>query len=186
MTKQLRAFRKRLASYFRAYGGWSAIFGSPLFWAAAIITSLNYSQWAESKWIETTETLVPSLLGFSLGTYAILFSLINSRLKSALRNVPSGHGPSWLEVINATFFHFIFVQVISLTWAFAFQGSVLFDAFNVIDDFFPRAASIFLVLRAIGSFIGYLLLIYSFLLTIAAALVIYRLATIRDPADDSP
>src|SRR5690348_8914161 len=133
MTSQLRAFRRRIQNYFSAYGGWHAVFTSPLFLAALVIAAANYSRWLSPHWVETTETLIPSLLGFSLGTYAILFSLIGGRLKSALRNVPNSQKVSWLEGINAAFFHYIFVQVIALTWAFLFSGSALFDLFKVIE-----------------------------------------------------
>jgi hypothetical protein len=175
-----------MARYFNAYGGWSAVFGSPLFMLAAIVTGLNYSQWLQENWVDTTIALIPSLLGFSLGTYAILFSLINNRLKGALRAKKNEQGISLLEVVNASFFHFIFVQVLALMWAFVYSGSSLYDLTKLLSTSYSSAHPIFEGLKTAGSFVGYLLLIYSFLLIIAASLVVYRLALIRDPADEAP
>ncbi|MEI5682343.1 MULTISPECIES: hypothetical protein [unclassified Mesorhizobium] len=183
MFAQVRPFLKWLGKYFKAYGGWRAVLLSPLFQLATLITALNYSVWLEAKWIPLAESIIPSLLGFSLGTYAILFSLINVRLKGALQGSKNLSGVTRLEEVNATFFHFIFVQVCALICAFLFSGSWAFDFFQAISPYYPQAQTMFLYVRAAGSFLGYLLLIYSFLLIVGASMVVYRLALIRDPAD---
>ncbi|TIM22161.1 MAG: hypothetical protein E5Y74_11050 [Mesorhizobium sp.] len=183
MFGQWSAFGKRLRSYFSAYGGVPAVIGSPIFGIAVVITALNYSEWMTPNWVSKTEALIPSLLGFSLGTYAILFSLISNRLKGALQKVLVREGVSYLHAINATFFHFIIVQVVALAWAFLFEGTWFRDVMNLAAPRFPFAQEIFWWGWKIGSFMGYLLLIYSFLLMIAAALAVYRLALIKDPSD---
>lgn len=43
--------------------------------------------------------------------------------------------------------------------------------------------NLFRIAMLAGSFIGYLLLVYSFLLILAAAIAVYRIASITDPAD---
>lgn len=53
-----------------------------------------------------------------------------------------------------------------------------------LEVFTQEALIFFFILKNTGSFIGYLLLVYSILLVIAAALSVYRLALIKDPADD--
>jgi hypothetical protein len=186
MRDQWRAFFKSLQSYFKAYGGFRGILKSPLFIIALMMAILNYSVWENSNvWVEKSEVLIPSLLGFSLGTYAILFSLISLRLKGALRKVKSSSGISYLHSINATFFHFIFVQTIALSWSFLYSGSWLSDLVHLMPDKWSGFAKTFYYIRNIGSFFGYLLLVYSFLLVIGAAQAIYRLALIRDPSEDS-
>lgn len=181
MTEQIRAFAKRLGSYFRDYGGWAAVFSSPIFLLALALTGLNYSMWLSAEWIEPAETLIPSLLGFSLGMYAIIFSIINNRLKNALQAVKDRRDVPMLAVVNATFFHFILVQVIALIWALMFRGTALIDLFTVLSRSITGAMSVFFVLYAIGSFVGHLLLVYSVLLTISAALAVYRIAMIKEP-----
>lgn len=182
---QFKPFHKRLRRYFAAYGGWTGVLGSPLFAIALIVTGLTYRTWLVDTWTGTSISLLPSLLGFSLGTYAILFSLITSRVKGAMRAIKNDKQVSALEQVNATFFHFIFVQVIALLWAFTFQGSALYDLFCLIGHSWPEANAVFQVLRLVGAFIGFLLLIYSVTLMIGAALAIYRLALVVDPGEQA-
>lgn len=185
LTGQFKPFARHIKRYFRAYGGWSGVFGSPLFVASLVIAAASYRQWLSPKWTSIAYDLLPSLLGFSLGTYALLFSLITARVKAALRAVRNDDAISALEQVNATFFHYIFVQVLALVWALAFDGNIIFDLATWARDECPRAWIAFLVLRASGSFIGFVLTIYSVTLIVGAALAIYRLALIADPAEGS-
>jgi hypothetical protein len=182
MASQLKPFASRIRRYFRAYGGWSAIFRSPLFLVAVSVAALSYGNWSESdKWAGTSQSLIPNLLGFSLGTYAILFSLMTGRLKRALKAEKNDRGVSFLDEINATFFHFILVQVSALIWAFLYLGTSLSDLVQAIQPTWPFVATLFAVLKALGGGIGFVLLIYSITLIVGAALAVYRLALIVDP-----
>lgn len=185
MTSQIKPFVSRLRRYFRAYGGWEAIFRSPLFLLAACLTGLGYGNWIDGdKWSALSQSLIPNLLGFSLGTYAILFSLMTGRLKRALKAVNNARGITFLEEINATFFHFIFVQVVALLWAFLYQGTILFDLTQIAKPYWPCAPAVFRFTQALGGAAGYTLLVYSISLIVASALAVYRLALIVDPADE--
>lgn len=186
MIGQWKTLIKWLARYFQAYGGVRGAIASPFFGFSIIVAGLSYANWLkpEPDWVEEVESLIPNLLGFSLGTYAILFSIIGSRLKGALRQIKAPHGVSYLESINATFFHFIFVQVITLLWAFLFQGSFLIDLLKLLTPFCPPLEQVGVWVFRCGSFIGCFLLVYSVLLTVAAALAVYRLALIRDPMEE--
>lgn len=185
MTSQIKPFASRLRRYFRAYGGWSAIFRSPMFLLAVALTVLGYGNWFDDdKWSSLSQSLIPSLLGFSLGTYTILFSLMTGRLKRALKAVKNESGVTFLDEINATFFHFIFVQVAALLWAFLYQGTMLFDIMQIAKSYWTCAPSAFRVAQALGGAAGYTLLVYSISLIVASALAVYRLALIVDPADE--
>lgn len=184
MLSQFRPFLKHLRRYFAAYGGWPAIAASPFFLFALFVTIVSYNNWMAKDWAETTKSLVPNLLGFSLGTYSIIFSLVTARVKRAMKSANGPTGASRLEELNATFFHFIFVQVIALLWAILYEGTALTD---LSLAFFPHNATALSALRYArhaGSFCGYLLFVYSFLLILGAALAVYRLALIVDPKTD--
>jgi hypothetical protein len=176
---------KWLNRYRRAYGGVRGMLKSPFFGLAILIAGLNYSLWLEPKWIEKAESLIPSLLGFSLGTYAIIFSIVGGRIKGALRQVSAPHGVSYLEAINAVFFHYIFIQVICLAWTFLYQGTWLTDFVRAVEVYLPIIRTGFVYVSLIGSFIGCFLLVYSILLMIAAAMAVYRLAILKDPSEES-
>ncbi len=184
MTSQIKPFVSRLRRYFRAYGGWGAIFCSPLFLLALTLTGFGYGNWIDGdKWSSLAQSLIPNLLGFSLGTYAILFSLMTGRLKQALKAVKNESGISFLEEINATFFHFILVQVAALLWAFLYQGTILFDLMQTAKPYWSCVTSAFRFVQVLGGATGYALLVYSISLIVASALAVYRLALIVDPAD---
>lgn len=186
MASQLRPFASRIKRYFHAYGGWRATFCSPLFLLSFAVALAGYGNWFHTaSWPSLSQSLIPNLLGFSLGTYAILFSLMTGRLKRALKAVKNDRGVSFLDEINATFFHFIFVQVSALLWAFLYQGTALFDLMVAIRPQWPEfSETAFRVMQIVGSGVGYILLIYSISLVIAAALAVYRLALIVDPHDE--
>lgn len=184
MANQVRPFARTIRRYFFAYGGWRAVFGSPFFVTALAMSAISYSLWLDQKWPSTAQSLLPNLLGFSLGTYSIVFSLITSRVKRAMRSALNQRGVSRLEEVNATFFHFIFVQVIALVWAFIYSGTAATDLVRSIAPYCSFASSFLKISRIMGSFIGYVLLLYSFLLIIGAAQAVYRLALIVDPQQD--
>ena len=185
MFGQWKTFAKWLRRYFHAYGGIRGMVASPFFVLSIVIAALSYSNWLTPNWTEKVQSLIPNMLGFSLGTYAILFSIIGTRLKGALRALKAPHGVNYLESINATFFHFIFIQVLSLTWAVLFQGSWFVDVIRYFQPSYPWLDGAYRWAFRLGSFIGFFLLVYSLLLTIAAALAVYRLALIKDPQEDT-
>jgi len=181
---QFSGFAKVLKRYLRDYGGMSAVVSSPLFVVSLFIAGIDYDTWLHAKWVELSQSLIPSLLGFSLGTYAILFSLMTGRLKKALQTMQVSPGVSYLAMVNATFFHFIFVQILALVWAFLYAGTAMADVAGALGPFLPWVAPAFAVMSALGSFIGFQLLVYSFMLILGSALAVYRLASIREPMSD--
>ena len=184
---QLRAFRNTISRYFTAYGRWRAIFGSPYFLGAVGLATVDYARWISASWVDLTTNLIPSLLGFSLGTYAIIFSLITNRIKRAMKAIKNNDGVSYLDVVNSTFFHFILVQVLAFVWAILFEAKAIRVTVNYILERGPISQQVAegarLSIYYGSSFLGYVLLLYSFLLVMAAAMAVYRLANITDPAE---
>ncbi|VWX59616.1 hypothetical protein [Sphingorhabdus sp. 109] len=178
---QYGTLARRLKQYIKFYGGWSAIFSSPFFWLAFFICMINYTMWDSEAWLPLAQSLLPNLLGFSLGTYAILFSIINNRLKRALREVPNSRGIPYLFEMNATFFHFLITQVVALIWTFIYTGTLWFDILTYAKLEPEVLVQVLFALKMSGGFIGMLLLVYSTTLIIAAAMVVYRLAMIKEP-----
>lgn len=174
-----RTFFRNLRRYFGDYGGWRGLALSPFLHFGIVISAVSYPIWTTAKWVESVTGIIPSLLGFSLGTYALLFSLMSVRMKQALRHLRNRAGTPYLDEINATFFHFILIQTICLTWALLMRSSVIYD---LAEAFACRQI---IQLIAIGNiaagFIGYTLLCYSILLVIASSVAVYRLARIVDP-----
>ncbi|WP_198291134.1 hypothetical protein [Ancylobacter sp. FA202] len=181
---QTAALYRSIRRYFSAYGGWRSILYSPLFFVAIILTAADYNNWMKAEWVDQSKSILPNLLGFSLGTYAILFSLLTNRVKRSLQATTNERGISNLEVVNATFFHFIFIQLLAILWAMMFSGSIIVDAFKF--SLLIQYKHLFVFLFLFGSFVGLLLLNYSLMLILGSALAIYRLAGITDRGEDAP
>jgi hypothetical protein len=175
-----KIFISRLRKYLHYYGGWSEIFSSPFFNLAFVLSLLNYQMWQDS-WVQLSQSLIPSMLGFSLGTYAILFSIISVKLKRALREVENERGVPYLHEMNATFFHFIFVQVLCVTLSFFHTGTSVDSVLKLIWGPTEFASDMFWWGRAFSGLIGTTLIFYSLFLAVAAAMIVYRLATIIEP-----
>lgn len=174
-STQWSVLKKRLMKHFQNYGGVRGIIYSPFFIAALPVALVGYNKWESLSWIKDVQSLIPSMLGFSLGTYAIIFSIVSKRVKAAMQAITK-KGVSHFDRANSTFLHFIFTQVICLIYSFAFES---IDYLISKTDFDFRPISLPL------SAFGYFLLIYSILLMIASALAVYRIASIKDYGDQS-
>ncbi len=140
--------------YWKNYGGFKAIISSPYFLMSILLT-IFVVIFGESKgWYEYTLNILPDILGFSIGSFAILISLGDNQFRKRLSTEISGQKSTPFMVINSSFVHFIFIQIVAIL--FALIGQVL-SLSNII--FF---------------FIGMFLLIYAVLLTLAATLVILK------------
>jgi len=165
--------------YFSDYGGWRGLACSPFLHCGLVLTVLSYSTWTSGKWTESVTGIIPNLLGFSLGTYALLFSLMSNRMKQALKHLRNKAGIPYLDEINATFFHFIMVQTICLSWALLMRSTIVYD----LAVYWSAPSSVFRVIGLFddfAGFVGYSLLSYSLVLVIASSLAVYRLARIVD------
>jgi hypothetical protein len=117
------------------------------------------------------------MLGFSLGTYALVFSLLTSRLRLALRETEAADGVSYLEQLNALFIHRIIFQIVALLFAYLYTGTTVFDLLSVFLSG-PEVRTVLRPLQISGSFIGSLLLLYSIANLVSAALAVFRLGDI--------
>lgn len=179
---QSKALSRRIKRYFHSYGGWAAVFLSPLFLASVAISLFGFETWVvNEKWAQLAQSIIPNLLGFTLGTYAILFSLMTNRLKKALKELKNSRGVTFLEEVNSTFFHFIFVQVISIAWSILYQGYALSRAMSLVGIKEEIQHCIGYTLFLLGGCLGHILVIYSLLLIIAAGMAVFRIALIVDP-----
>ena len=179
--RQFRAFRNIIRRYFTAYGGFSAVFTSPLFIFSFVLSAVSYRKWVVDNWSDSTLSILPNLLGFSLGAYSIIFSILTHRMRMAIKSAKNGAGNSYFDEINSAFFHFIFVQVLAILWAFIYRGSLLADLAFAIRPHCSYIWAAYRVLAAAGGFVGYTMLLYAVALVIASAVAVYRLASIADP-----
>lgn len=165
-----------LSRYWGDYGGWSDFLRSPLLHFSLIISAASYAAWTKPDWVDLPLSLLPNLLGFSLGAYALIFSLADERLLAALNAPNANGGPTNLRMINATFLHFILVQTAAIIFAIMNKSSLLIDLAALLPLGDCQIDIIQAGLAGIAGLMGYFLTVYAVALLIGAALAAYRLA----------
>ncbi|SFO77792.1 hypothetical protein SAMN04488056_112163 [Cohaesibacter marisflavi] len=138
--------------YWKNYGGWIALVKSIYLWSAIIFSFMTYPIWLNLNemsnsraWHAFASNIAPSLLGFSIGAFAIFLAFNGKTLRLLMEN---GDNNSYFMDLSVSFFHFIFSQVLSivlLIFSVAYETSAFF------------------------SFFGYLVFIYSLLVGLSAA-----------------
>jgi hypothetical protein len=111
-------------------------------------------------WYEKAIGILPNLLGFSLGGYAVLLAFGDKKFLDAIRGESLGENTSPYMSVSASLAYFVLVQILALVVA------VSYDCFGVC--------------HAAWNFFGCWMFIYSLLLGVAATLRIYFLSRMFD------
>lgn len=159
----------KLSRILAAYGGPGAILRSFYFWGAIVLLVPTWSQWSNPKWWDTVFSVTPSLLGFTLGGFALMLALGDERFRDLIaRAGDKKSGASVMEQLSATFLIFILIQASGLILAVVCKG--LWESKWIIWAVPPQIGVAFWAA-------SYFLFLYGILLSLAAAKWIYMLAT---------
>ncbi|WP_419786879.1 hypothetical protein [Pseudodesulfovibrio sp.] len=154
---------KPLRIYWEAYGGWSALFRSGFFWASLCVALVCTAFMTEKfSWHELAISILPDLLGFSLGGYVIMVGFGDVEFLEALRGRTSSSPSSYMKM-NAAFVHFLVVQTTTLLLAIMSSSLGLSDI--------------------VSTFIGMFLLFYTIGTLFAA---IFNVLTVSNWYDQKP
>lgn len=182
MTEKTK-IESSISIYWKAYGGWKALWSSIYLKIAIIITLICSHTWLNEKWMDDAITALPSLLGFSLGGYAVWLSIGDERLKNILYANKDISKPSKFMRVNAAFVHFIFLQIICLLYVYLLK----YNSANAIIRYFEQDwvfIDEFYFLQdltiSFSNGLGFFLFIYSILSMLAAVFAIFRIARWTD------
>lgn len=102
--------------YWQLYGGVASLFRSPYFVISIILTviSLLFSN-DKTDWPGKSFAIIPSLLGFSIGGFAVLLVFSIDRFLRIIAE--AGSENSLFLTASVTFVHFIVIQVLALVFA---------------------------------------------------------------------
>lgn len=181
--KRIRAYLKKrapvysdvlelLALYFRNYGGVRSVVRSPYAHVAIIIAVITFPIWTSPAWWDLPLSILPNLIGFTLSGYAVMMTLGNEKLRIELTRPVSGR-PSAFMAINATFFHFLLLQIMSMLIAIIAKSrpfSSLFGSSATSYGYFELRRLLTLICWAVG----YTLFIYALTSALAATSAIFR------------
>ena len=106
-----------LSRYWRAYGGITALFKSPYLWLSVVITIFLFPHWSKPEWWDDVLSIMPNLLGFSLGGYAMWIAIGDDDFRKLISGEDEDGKPSPYMEVNAAFVHFVVLQMLSMIFA---------------------------------------------------------------------
>jgi hypothetical protein len=160
--------------YWRSYGGSAALIRSPFLWAAVFITGLLYPKWSQPLWWNDVLSIMPNMLGFTLGGYAMWMAIGDDKFRTLISGERPSGTPSPYMTVNALFVHFILLQITAILLALVAQA---YDFPLPPDSVFRNALDgSFYTLVSIGSFLSYFVFIYAILSALAATLALLRVS----------
>lgn len=155
--------------YWNTYGGWRALLSSPYLHVAFFLLFLTHHQWMSRDWWDQSLAILPNLLGFSLGGFAIFLGLGDEQFRAILAEKGEGESNSAYTLVSATFVHFILIQALGIVFALlakslAYQPAWLPNDYMIYFSF----------ITPIFWGIGYLFLLYAITSMVAVVMAIFR------------
>ncbi|MHB8370774.1 MAG: hypothetical protein ACYDBP_13995 [Leptospirales bacterium] len=155
--------------YWSAYGGFRAFLSSPYFHASLGMCLLLKHYWMEKPWWETTLSVLPSVLGFTLAGFTIWLGFGDEKFRSSLM-VGKDKRSHYMSVC-ATFAHFVIIQIIAILLA------VMALAYRLSIPKTPFSLELLNYIKIILRFLGFWFFIYAIFTALAATLAVFRTAT---------
>lgn len=173
--------RSIFSKYWAAYGGIKALLYSPYLHAAILLLLVTCFYWISNKWWTDVKTVLPSLLGFTLGGFAVFIGFGDERFRQLLaepdeelseNTTPSQNKepPSIYTELCSTFVHFIVIQCVTLIYSIVFEA-LQFP--SLLSEQFPRLISWG---NLFFSSIGFLLYLYVLTSIVAVTMHLFRIA----------
>ncbi|WP_146176333.1 hypothetical protein [Rhodovulum kholense] len=175
---------ENLRKLYSCYGGLKAIVRSSYFWVSIILAVLSYKSVANYEWAGKAVSVMPSLTGFTIAAFAIIFAILDPGILRKL-TATDGEGRSPIAEIATSIGHAVFIQVSAMIIAIS---SNLVDLTRPIEYVASWACSkgyssvIFLLtmdrLASLFSALGLFFTYYGVMLVLAAILSIVRMQLI--------
>lgn len=163
--------RKIYARYWRAYGGWGALWKSAYLHVALFALVLMLPFWLREPWWEQPISVIPSLIGFTLGGLALFMGFGDDGFRKMLAQQDDPNSPSSFMVISASFVHFIVVQIIALF------AALLAKAWTFYYPWPEELRPLITVGRWVWGALGYGLFLYALTSALAATMSIFRIGS---------
>lgn len=157
--------------YWRAYGRGKAVLSSFYLHIAAVLLLLTSHYWLFEKWWEQPLAVIPNLLGFSLGGFAVFVGLSDEEFRAWLSTTTNQQQASAFLSVSSTFVHFIVIQATSLLLAILAKS---------LDFKYEWPDSLETVLRlgtVFFSGFGYLTFLYAITSMLAATMSLFRVVS---------
>lgn len=164
--------------YWKAYGGWKALFRSTYLWTAVTLSILLFPHWSQPGWWDDVLSIMPNLLGFSLGGYAMWIAIGDDSFRKLISGEDKDGTPSPYMEVNAAFVHFISLQMASMILALIAKSYYFkLQPDHIILELF---GSSFKYICLTGYFLSYIIFIYALLSALAATFALLRVSSWYD------
>lgn len=177
---------KNLKILYNSYGSFTEILKSPYFLISVIITVLSCKADIDSTWASTATSIMPSITGFSIASFAIILSVSDDATRKVLLK-KEGSEASPLVKMASSISHAIVIQVLSLIFASVLliynQKSLLNLIINIIigEHIFFK-----FIVEYIFSSLGEILFFYGLMLIVAEVLSIFRFLSLLSKCMGTP
>ena len=177
-----KGLKEIAARYWTAYGGARALACSPYLHLALLIVLVTSHYWTTSPWWGQPLSIIPNLLGFSLGGLAMLLSFGNAEFQRFIseKDEESQSDPTPFIEVSASFVHFMLLQLASLLSATIFNA---LDFYYLWPVCFRPVVDIATV---VFSGLGYLLFLYSITAMVAAVFAVFRMTSWFEMFQNAP
>jgi len=150
--------------------GWTGLLHGPEFRICLCAWILTTAYWVREPWWDQVISTVPTLLGFTLTGFAIFLGFGSDNFKRFLAMGRSETDNQYLSV-GAAFVLFVVVQLVALLFAMVVKG------FQFPTPEFLKPYNNYLAIGSgVVAGIGYFIFLYGLILSLRAALRIYRLS----------
>jgi len=150
-------------------GGTTALWKSFDFRCALVVSLLCWPAWVAPDWWKNTIAVLPSLLGFTLGGFAIFLGFGSDQFKELIAREDETKS-EYLSVSSA-FLFIVAVQVVGLLYAIICES-----AWVPTPAVLKQISPIFPYLNPIAWFVGYFLFVFGIVLSLRAAIRIFRVS----------
>lgn len=165
--------------YWVAYGGLRELTRSPYLHVALVLLAITFNTWVApvcgqegscAAWWDQSLSVLPNLLGFTLGGFAIFTGMGDERFRALLASPGKNtNEPTIYVEVCSTFVHFILLQVLALLCAVVAKSWWFYAPWmDGIRSWLPW-------LNAIGGFLGYGFFLYAITSVMAATMQVFRI-----------
>jgi len=105
-----------IGKYWAAYGGIGALARSPYLHLSIVLSAASYGYWLAPGWWDTPISVLPNMLGFTLGGFVAFVGFMDPDIRSAIagRRPEDPHDFSPFIKANAAYVHFLLVESVAL------------------------------------------------------------------------
>ena len=161
-----------LTLYSFSYGGLRNVLKSPYAHLALLLAAITFPIWTAPGWWDLPLGILPNLIGFTLSGYAVMMTFGNERLRKEMSRPVVGR-PSAFMVINATFFHFLLLQIMAMLLAIVAKSRPFSSLLGVSALGGVTHLVRYAVTLSLWAF-GYVLFLYALTSALAATAAIFR------------